>query len=137
MIARGTALVDDELDRTGDVQALELDEKLFAASGPLADQGVVHLYRGRRCRQLLDMIPGTPPPSGVSAAGRPGPELSRAVGLRHPGPVQSAGGSPSTPCSRGSPGCGPLPKAETGGSMTPNLGRLPTPPGEPIHCLNV
>ena len=57
VIAYGTALVDDP-DRIGDVEALGLDETLFARLGPWRTQhwstSIVDVRRG----QLLDVIPG-------------------------------------------------------------------------------
>ena len=48
VIAYGTALVDDDPDRFGAVEALGLDEVLFARVGHLSPPGVLHPDRRRR-----------------------------------------------------------------------------------------
>jgi len=57
MLAYGTPLVEDQ-DRIGEVEALGLDETLFARLGPWRTQhwstSIVDVRRG----QLLDVIPG-------------------------------------------------------------------------------
>jgi hypothetical protein len=58
VIAYGTALVDDDPTRFGQVTALGLDETLFARLGPWRTQAWSTQLVDVRRSQLLDVIPG-------------------------------------------------------------------------------
>ncbi len=58
VIAYGTALVDDDPDRIGVVEALGLDEVLFAREGPWRSQGWSTSIVDVEAGQLLDVRPG-------------------------------------------------------------------------------
>ena len=58
VLAYGTALVDDDPDRFGVVEALGLDEVLFARIGPWHRQHFSTSIVDVKAGQLLDVVPG-------------------------------------------------------------------------------
>jgi transposase len=92
LIAYGTALVDDDPDRFGVVEALGLDEVLFCRIGPWRRQEfstqIVDVGRG----QLLDVVPGRSsagPMAWLAEQGKPWRDQVRYATLDLSGPYRA------------------------------------------------